>query len=57
MREARGARASSAIDFGMAVVWTITHWSYDYCFYAMVVLHPLAFLIVRRFATQEWRLT
>ncbi len=48
--------AIGGILMNQAVVWTITHWSYDYCFYAMVVLHPLAYLIVRRFTREEWRL-
>ena len=39
-----------------AVTWLIAHLSYDYCFYAMIVLHPLAFLLLWRFARQPWGL-
>lgn len=49
--------AIGGILMNQAVVWTITNWSYDYCFYAMVVLHPLAYLLLRKFAVKEWRLT
>jgi hypothetical protein len=40
-----------------AVSWTIARYSYDYCFYAMVLLHPLAFLLLWRFARRPWALT
>ncbi|MEO6003899.1 MAG: MFS transporter [Opitutus sp.] len=37
-----------------AVVWTVSHFSYDYCFYAMVLLHPLAFALLWAFARRPW---
>lgn len=48
--------AIGGILMNQAVVWTITNWSYDYCFYAMVVLHPVAYLLLRKFAVRDWRL-
>lgn len=42
--------AVGGILMNQAVAWTIAHHSYDYCFYAMVALHPLAFALVWRFA-------
>jgi ACS family hexuronate transporter-like MFS transporter len=46
--------AVGGILMNQAVSWTITHFSYDYCFYAMVGLHPLAFLLLWRFARRPW---
>lgn len=42
--------AAGGILMNEAVAWTVTRFSYDYCFYAMVALHPLAFAILWRFA-------
>ena len=46
--------AVGGILMNKSVTWTISHLSYDYCFYAMIVLHPLAFLLLWRFARQPW---
>ncbi|MGH7956603.1 MAG: MFS transporter [Opitutaceae bacterium] len=46
--------AVGGILMNQAVTWTIARFSYDYCFYAMVALHPLAFLLLRRFARRPW---
>jgi MFS transporter, ACS family, hexuronate transporter len=46
--------AVGGILMNQAVTWTIAHGSYDGCFYAMVVVHPLAFLLVRTFARRPW---
>ncbi|HEY0943853.1 MAG TPA: MFS transporter [Opitutaceae bacterium] len=46
--------AVGGILMNQAVSWTIAHFSYDYCFYAMVALHPLAFALVWRFARRPW---
>jgi ACS family hexuronate transporter-like MFS transporter len=48
--------AVGGILMNQAVVWTISHWSYHYCFYAMVVLHPLALLLLARFTKRDWAL-
>lgn len=46
--------AVGGILMNQAVTWTIAHGSYDSCFYAMIVLHPLAFALLWRFARQPW---
>lgn len=46
--------AVGGILMNQGVAWAIGHHSYDYCFYAMVVLHPLAFVLIRRFARKPW---
>jgi ACS family hexuronate transporter-like MFS transporter len=46
--------AVGGILMNQAVTWTIARFSYDYCFYAMVALHPLAFALVWRFARRPW---
>ncbi len=38
------------ILMNQGVAWAITHYSYAYCFYAMVLLHPLAFALIWSFA-------
>jgi ACS family hexuronate transporter-like MFS transporter len=48
--------AVGGILMNQAVSWTIARYSYDYCFYAMVALHPLAFVLLWRFARQPWAL-
>lgn len=48
--------AVGGIVMTQVVVWTIEHFSYDHCFYAMVALHPLAFALVWRFARRPWAL-
>jgi ACS family hexuronate transporter-like MFS transporter len=48
--------AVGGILMNKSVTWLIAHLSYDYCFYAMIVLHPLAFLLLWRFARQPWGL-
>ncbi len=47
--------AVGGIIMNQAVVWVISRWSYSYCFDVMVVLHPLAFLLVWRFARRSRR--
>jgi nitrate/nitrite transporter NarK len=46
--------AVGGILMNQAVTWTIAQGSYDRCFFAMVVVHPLAFLLVRTFARRPW---
>lgn len=46
--------AVGGILMNNAVAWTIARFSYDYCFYAMIALHPLAFLLLWRFARRPW---
>lgn len=46
--------AVGGILMNNAVAWTIARFSYDYCFYAMIALHPLAFLLLWRYARQPW---
>jgi ACS family hexuronate transporter-like MFS transporter len=41
--------AVGGIVMNSAVAWTISRYSYDGCFYAMVLLHPLAMLLILRF--------
>lgn len=48
--------AVGGILMNQAVTWAIAHLSYDYCFYAMVALHPVAFLLLWRFAQKPWTL-
>jgi len=48
--------AVGGILMNQAVVWTVGAYSYDRCFYAMMVLHPLAFALVWRFARRPWTL-
>jgi nitrate/nitrite transporter NarK len=48
--------AVGGILMNQAVVWTIAHFSYNHCFYAMVVLHPIAFLLLSRFTKRDWSL-
>jgi ACS family hexuronate transporter-like MFS transporter len=42
------------ILMNQAVTWTIARASYDYCFYVMVFLHPLAFALLWHFARKPW---
>ena len=44
--------AVGGILMNKLVVWTTARYSYGPCFYAMVLLHPLAFLIIWRRARQ-----
>ena len=46
--------AVGGILMNQGVTWTIAHGSYDACFYAMVALHPLAFLLLWKFARRPW---
>jgi len=46
--------AVGGILMNQAVVWTIRHRSYDDCFYAMIVLHPLSLFLIWRFAAKAW---
>ena len=41
--------ALGGILMNQAVTWTITHHDYNFCFYGMLVLHPLAFVLLWRF--------
>lgn len=47
--------ALGGIMMNQAVVWTITHYSYDYCFYAMIGLHPAALGLLWRYTRQSWQ--
>lgn len=46
--------AAGGIMMNEAVGWVVTHYSYRPIFFAMVVLHPLAFLLVWIFARKPW---
>jgi nitrate/nitrite transporter NarK len=46
--------AVGGILMNEAVARTISTHSYAPCFYAMVALHPVAWLLVRRFARKPW---
>lgn len=46
--------ALGGIFMNQAVGWAVGHFSYTPCFYAMAVVHPLAFLLVWRFARRDW---
>ena len=46
--------AVGGILMNQAVPWTIMRFSYDYCFYAMIVVHPLAFALLWKFARRPW---
>jgi ACS family hexuronate transporter-like MFS transporter len=46
--------AAGGILMNEAVGWMVTHHSYRPCFYAMAVLHPMAFVLVWRFARNSW---
>lgn len=41
--------ALGGILMTQAVAWTITHFDYNPCFYAMIALHPVAFALLWRF--------
>jgi ACS family hexuronate transporter-like MFS transporter len=49
--------AIGGILMNQAVVWAIANWSYDACFYAMIVLHPVAYVLLRRLAVRDWTLS
>ncbi|MDF3058291.1 MAG: exuT 4 [Rariglobus sp.] len=46
--------ALGGIFMNQAVGWAVAHFSYTPCFYAMAVLHPVAFWLVWRFARRAW---
>ena len=46
--------AVGGIVMNEAVGWVVMHHSYRPCFYAMTVLHPLAFLLIWLFARKPW---
>jgi ACS family hexuronate transporter-like MFS transporter len=46
--------AVGGILMNQAVTWTIARYDYDYCFYGMIALHPLAFALLWRFARRPW---
>jgi ACS family hexuronate transporter-like MFS transporter len=46
--------ALGGIGMSQAVPWVIGHFSYSPCFYAMVAVHPLAFLLIWLFARRAW---
>ena len=46
--------AAGGIMMNEGVGWVVTHYSYRPIFFAMVVLHPLAFLLVWMFARKPW---
>jgi ACS family hexuronate transporter-like MFS transporter len=46
--------AAGGIMMNEAVGWVVTHYSYRPCFYAMVALHPTAFLLIWLFARKPW---
>jgi len=48
--------AVGGILMNQAVAWTIGRSSYEPCFYAMMILHPLAFVLLWRFARRPWTL-
>ena len=48
--------AVGGILMNQAVVWTIANLTYDYCFYAMAALHPLAFWLLWKHARRPWAL-
>lgn len=41
--------ALGGIVMNSAVAWTVAHYSYASCFYAMILLHPIAMLLILRF--------
>jgi len=46
--------AAGGIVMNELVGWTVTHFSYRPCFFAMVVLHPTALLLIYLFARKPW---
>jgi ACS family hexuronate transporter-like MFS transporter len=46
--------AAGGIMMNEIVGWVVTHYSYRPCFYAMVVLHPTALLLIYLFARKPW---
>lgn len=46
--------AAGGIIMNEAVGWAVTHYSYRPCFYAMTVLHPVAFLLIWTLARRPW---
>jgi len=46
--------AAGGIMMNEGVGWVVTHYSYRPVFFAMVALHPLAFLLVWLFARKPW---
>lgn len=46
--------ALGGIAMNETVGWVVTHYSYQPCFFVMTVLHPLALLLIWRFARQPW---
>lgn len=46
--------ALGGIFMNQAVGWAVGHFSYTPCFYAMAVVHPLAFWLVWRFTRRDW---
>jgi len=49
--------APGGIGMSQTVPWVIGHYSYSPCFYAMVAVHPLAFLLIWLFARRDWPTT
>ena len=48
--------AVGGILMNQGVVWTISNFSYDYCFYAMIALHPAALALIWRHTRRSWPL-
>ncbi len=46
--------AFGGIMMNEAVGWVVTHYSYRPCYYAMVALHPTAFLLIWLYARKPW---
>ena len=46
--------AAGGIMMNEIVGWVVTHYSYRPCFYAMVLLHPTALLLIYLFARKPW---
>ncbi len=46
--------AAGGIMMNEIVGWVVTHYSYRPCFFAMVLLHPTALLLIYLFARKSW---
>jgi MFS transporter, ACS family, hexuronate transporter len=46
--------AAGGIMMNEIVGWTVTHYSYRPCFFVMIALHPIAFLLIWFFARKPW---
>lgn len=46
--------ALGGIFMNQAVAWAVGRFSYDPCFYALALVHPVAFWLVWRFTRRDW---